>query len=85
MYDDRSAHREWVIREIKEIRKKIKEWSKEWWRLKYSTPESSTAQAYELVLMVIDNLVDHYDPEFAIQNLLQQELVLRVEAQFKRA
>lgn len=84
MYKDKSAHREHLIREVVKIKEILQNFCKEWWRTKHATPESATAEAYELALMAIDNLILHYDPEFRIQDLIQQELVSRVEAHFKK-
>lgn len=84
MYNDKSEHRKWLIRDIKKIEKQLQEFCKDWWQTKYASPESSMAQAYDLVLMSIQNLINYYDPEFIIQDLMQQELVQRVENHFKK-
>jgi len=84
MQGDKSEYRKWLIRDIKKIHKQLSENCKAWYELKYSTPDCTMAQAYSLVDMAIYNLINHYDPEFIIRDLLQQELDQRIQARFKK-
>ena len=72
------THRESMVRNIKIIQKKIREDFAKPYDISFW--ESTRGEALELVIAALDTLLIDLDPDLTIQNLIINEILMRIKS-----